>query len=74
MLAYYYYYYYVASYSYVRQTKWAEYIVELYKWKFLTSRVYVSDRFISFMNTTYMWLMHFRINLLYLDRHCHYHI
>ena len=25
-----------------------EYIVELYKWKFLTSRVYVSDRFIFF--------------------------
>ena len=51
-----------------------EYIVELYKWKFLTSRVYVSDRFIFFYDTTYMWLMSFIINMLYLDRHCHHHI
>jgi len=29
---------------------------------------------LSFMNTTYMWLMSFIVNMLYQDRHCHHQI
>ena len=35
--------------------------------------MFQTDSF-SFMNTTYMWLMSFIINMRHLDRHCHHHV